>query len=210
MLKKKNVYALIMVMVVVSLLGFCVESIFTGFMHGFFSNKNMVLPFLWGYGLAILLLYVLFGTPECPLWFTKPTNFTSKTEKYVYYFIIAFLGVCIGEIILGYLVEATCNIVWWDYSILPLNITKYTSVPTSTGFASLIFIFMRYIFNPLLDRFSSMNYTALKFIAISFATILTLDMINSAIYMLIKRQTLQIWKIKFKKSGIEWVRNLLS
>ena len=210
MLKRKNVYALIMVMVVVSLLGFCVESIFTVFMHGFLNNKNMVLPFLWGYGLAILLLYVLFGTPECPLWFTKPTNFTSRTEKYVYYFIIAFFGVCIGEIILGYLVEATCNIVWWDYSILPLNITKYTSVPTSTGFASLIFIFMRYIFNPLLDRFSSMNYTALKFIAISFATILTLDMINSAIYMLIKRQTLQIWKIKFKKSGIEWVRNLLS
>lgn len=210
MLKRKNVYALIMVMVVVSLLGFCVESIFTGFMHGFLNNKNMVLPFLWGYGLAILLLYVLFGTPECPLWFTKPTNFTSRTEKYVYYFIIAFFGVCIGEIILGYLVEATCNIVWWDYSILPLNITKYTSVPTSTGFASLIFIFMRYIFNPLLDRFSSMNYTALKFIAISFATVLTLDMINSAIYMLIKRQTLQIWKIKFKKSGIEWVRNLLS
>ena len=210
MLKRKNVYALIMVMVVVSLLGFCVESIFTGFMHGFLNNKNMVLPFLWGYGLAILLLYVLFGTPECPLWFTKPTNFTSRTEKYVYYFIIAFFGMCIGEIILGYLVEATCNIVWWDYSILPLNITKYTSVPTSTGFASLIFIFMRYIFNPLLDRFSSMNYTALKFIAISFATVLTLDMINSAIYMLIKRQTLQIWKIKFKKSGIEWVRNLLS
>ena len=210
MLKRKNVYALIMVMVVVSLLGFCVESIFTGFMHGFLNNKNMVLPFLWGYGLAILLLYVLFGTPECPLWFTKPTNFTSRTEKYVYYFIIAFFGVCIGEIILGYLVEATCNIVWWDYSILPLNITKYTSVPTSTGFASLIFIFMRYIFNPLLDRFSSMNYTALKFIAISFATVLTLDMINSAIYMLIKRQTLQIWKIKFKKSGIEWVKNLLS
>ena len=210
MLKRKNVYALIMVMVVVSLLGFCVESIFTGFMHGFLNNKNMVLPFLWGYGLAILLLYVLFGTPECPLWFTKPTNFTSRTEKYVYYFIIAFFGVCIGEIILGYLVEATCNIVWWDYSILALNITKYTSVPTSTGFASLIFIFMRYIFNPLLDRFSSMNYTALKFIAISFATVLTLDMINSAIYMLIKRQTLQIWKIKFKKSGIEWVRNLLS
>lgn len=210
MLKRKNVYALIMVMVVVSLLGFCVESIFTVFMHGFLNNKNMVLPFLWGYGLAILLLYVLFGTPECPLWFTKPTNFTSRTEKYVYYFIIAFFGVCIGEIILGYLVEATCNIVWWDYSILPLNITKYTSVPTSTGFASLIFIFMRYIFNPLLDRFSSMNYTALKFIAISFATVLTLDMINSAIYMLIKRQTLQIWKIKFKKSGIEWVRNLLS
>ena len=210
MLKRKNVYALIMVMVVVSLLGFCVESLFTVFMHGFLNNKNMVLPFLWGYGLAILLLYVLFGTPECPLWFTKPTNFTSRTEKYVYYFIIAFFGVCIGEIILGYLVEATCNIVWWDYSILPLNITKYTSVPTSTGFASLIFIFMRYIFNPLLDRFSSMNYTALKFIAISFATVLTLDMINSAIYMVIKRHTLQIWKIKFKKSGLEWFKQLLS
>jgi hypothetical protein len=93
MTKKKNIYALIMVMVVVSLLGFCVESIFTGFTHGFLSNKNMVLPFLWGYGLAILLLYILFGTPEQPLWFTKQTNFSSKTQKYVYYFIIAFFGV---------------------------------------------------------------------------------------------------------------------
>lgn len=210
MTKNKTKYALIMVMVVVSLLGFCVESIFTGFTHGFLSNKNMIFPFLWGYGLAILLLYVLFGTPENPLWFTKATNFTNKTQKYVYYFIIAFFGVCIGEILLGYLVEFSCDIIWWDYSIIPFNITKYTSVPTSTAFASLIFIFMRYIFNPLLDRFSSMNYTALKVIAISFATVLTLDMINSALYMLIKRNTLQIWKIKFKKSGLEWFKQLLS
>lgn len=210
MTKNKTKYALIMVMVVVSLLGFCVESIFTGFTHGFLSNKNMIFPFLWGYGLAILLLYVLFGTPENPLWFTKATNFTNKTQKYVYYFIISFFGVCIGEILLGYLVEFSCDIIWWDYSIIPFNITKYTSVPTSTAFASLIFIFMRYIFNPLLDRFSSMNYTALKVIAISFATVLTLDMINSALYMLIKRNTLQIWKIKFKKSGLEWFKQLLS
>lgn len=192
-------FALIMIAVIVSFMGFCVENIFTAFTHGFLSNKNMVLPFLWGYGLAILVLYLLFGTPQNPLFFGKKIHLVGKWRKYLYYFTVAFLGVSIGEIALGFATEKICNIIWWDYSIIPLHITRYTSVPTSCGFSFLIMIFMRYFFNPLLNYFSSMNPQALRVLALSLAFMLSVDMINSALYMMNHNNTLQIWRIDVKQ-----------
>ena len=131
--------ALILVIVVVSFLGFCVENVFISFSHGFVDNRNMVLPFLFGYGLSILAYYHLFGTPDNPLYFSKEFSFPCSNLATIYCFIVAFLGVSIGEIILGYLTEWSVGIIWWNYSAIPLHITRYTSVPTSFCFALTFF-----------------------------------------------------------------------
>ncbi len=191
--------ALVLVIIVASFIGFCVENIFISFSHGFMDNRNMVLPFLFGYGLAILAYYILFGTPDHPLWFTKEMQFQSSFLAHLYSFTIAFLGVSAGEIILGHMTEWCCGIVWWDYSAIPLHITRYTSVPTSLCFASLITIFMKYCFNPLLNIFLKINPHALSFLAVALVLVLSLDMINSAIYMFKNHSTLSIWRIDFKQ-----------
>ena len=187
--------ALIMVIIVVSFLGFCVENIFISINHGFIDNRNMILPFLLGYGFAVLAYYKLFGTTQDPLFFGNEIQISSTFHSTLYCFVVSFIGVCVGEILLGLLTEWSCDIIWWDYSKIPFHITRYTSVPTSLGFATLITVFMKYFFDPLLSAFSKINPVILSFISITFLLFLTLDMINSAFYMLKNHSTLKIWRI---------------
>lgn len=194
-----KICALVLISVIVSFIGFGIENIFISFSHGYMDNRNMILPFLFGYGLAILAYYALFGTPNTPLFFGKEVNI-SGTKATIYCFTIAFLGVSIGEIILGYMTEWLCGIKWWDYSAIPLHITRYTSVPTSAGFAFLITVFMKYFFEPLLSYFSKMNPTTLSFLAVYSVLVLSLDMFNSTVYMFKNHDTLRIWRFDFKKT----------
>ena len=157
-MENTRVFALILVIVLVSFLGFIVENISTSISDRKIDNRNMTLPFLLGYGLAILVIYNLFGTPNEPLFWGKEIALDSSLFSLLYYFAITFLCVSIGELILGHLIEWTCQIKWWDYSDLPLHVTQYTSIPTSLAFATLITIFMKYLFSPLVCKFKNSPY----------------------------------------------------
>ena len=104
--------ALILIIVFVSFLGFITENTFISFRTGKIDNRNMIFPFLLGYGLAILVIYKLFGTPDTPLLFGKEIQINIPFLSFLYYFVIAFLCVTVGELILGHLIEWTCNIKW--------------------------------------------------------------------------------------------------
>ncbi|MBO5716306.1 MAG: putative ABC transporter permease [Clostridia bacterium] len=190
--------SLILIVVIVSFLGFCVENIFMAFDDGIINNRNMLLPFLLGYGLAILAFYTVIGTPDAPRFLKKELQLSSF-GGFAFYFAMAFLGVCIAEIVIGYAVEWSCGIIWWDYTDIPLHITRYTSVPTSTIFALLITVFMKFFFNPLLNGFSKMNPRALAIISISLIVLLSIDFIHSGIYMLKNRDLLRLWRFELKK-----------
>ena len=192
-------YALILVVITVSFFGFCIENIFMSFRWGHMDNRNSVLPFILGYGLSMLGIYLLFGTPLSPKFFTNPLALNGELARGIYYFAIAFLCVSIGEIVIGQITEWVCGVVWWNYSTIPLHLTKYTSVPTSIGFALIITIFMKYGFYPLWSLFSKMKYQTLVFISISLLIVITLDTLNSMLYMLSHRSMLNLWRVEFKK-----------
>ncbi len=191
---------LLLIIIFVSFLGFITENIFISFRSGFMDNRNMVLPFLLGYGLAIFIIFKLFGTPNAPLFFTKELYFKSSFISTLYYFVIAFLCVSIGELILGHLIEWTCDIKWWDYSSLPFHITRYTSVPTSIFFSLFITLFMKYLFTPLINSFSKINPKVLSIFTISLIVLLSIDFLHSAIYMFKNHQIFQLWRIEFNRS----------
>lgn len=204
-MKKMNSYALILVAVLVSFLGFIIENIFVGATDAKMNNRNMILPFLFGYGLAIIAIFLLFGTPEEPKFFTKPLSLGTPMRGVIYYFVISFLCVCVGEVVLGYAIEWGCDIIWWDYTRIPLHFTRYTSVPTSAAFATLIVIFMKFFFRPLCDLFSRINPTLLPILALSFTALLSLDMVNSLIHMIRYHETLILWEIHFEHSLVELI-----
>ena len=192
-------HSLILVIVVVSFMGFCVENVFIGLSHGFIDNRNMILPFLLGYGLSIFAFYSLFGTPVEPLYFKEKIHFKTQWGSTLYCFLIAFLGVSIGEILVGYATEWLCGIIWWNYTAIPLHLTRYTSVPTSLGFALLITIFMKYCFTPLMNAFSKIHSKVLSSVAVALIIILSIDTLNSAIYMFRMNNTLHLWRIEVKE-----------
>ena len=192
--------ALILIIVLISFLGFITENLFIYFRKGFIDNRNMVLPFLLGYGISVFLIYKLFGTPDKPLFFGQEVIVKNGFIGFIYYFIIALLCVMVGELILGHLVEWICDIKWWDYSTIPFSITRYTSIPTSAVFSLLITVFMKYLFSPLMDIFTTkMNPRLLCVLALSLIVLLSVDFIHSGIYMLNHHKTLDIWKIDLGK-----------
>ncbi len=199
-MEEAKTYSLILIVVFISFLGFITENVFIYFRYGTIDNRNMTLPFLLGYGLTVLTFYKLFGTPSNPLFCGRELAIDSSFVSSFYYFAIVFICISIGELILGHLVERVCGIVWWDYSSIPLSVTKYTSVPTSTLFSLFITFFMGYVFNPMLELLSGINSTLLAVISISLLVLLSIDFINSGVYMLKHRTTLKLWRVDFKRS----------
>ncbi len=192
-----KIYSFFMIIALVSFLGFMVENIWLAITKGYMDNRNMVFPMLLGYGLAIVALYAMFGTPHAPrfLWMKIQTG--KAVIDALIYFGIVFVCISLGEYILGTFVEKTSGIVWWNYSRIPLHISKYTSIPTSTGFSILISVFMRYFFMPLLEHFSKMNDHLLGVLAISFMSLMVIDFVYSAAWMYKNGTLMQLWKLDF-------------
>lgn len=189
---KYNIYELGIMAAVVSFLGFIVENIWLAMTKGYINNRNMNAPFLLGYGLLMLFMYFTFGTPYGLKGFKKVK---SKLMKYVIYFLCAFIVVCIGEIVLGVVVEHLCRIEYWNYSNIPLHITKYTSIPTSTVFAMMITVFMGKIFPVLMEWITRLNAQWTKIICIVLWVIMLFDFIASFWYMIKGKKFYLKWKI---------------
>ncbi len=194
-MKTINIWALCMTAVFVSFLGFVVENLWLAIAKGYMDNRNMCFPFLIGYGIAMLLVLGVLGTPKRPCLFGKRILVKSRMVRILFYFAGAMLCVCIGEILLGKLVEHTCHFYWWDYSKIPLHITRYTSIPTSAMFSAAITVFMDVVLKPLYHSFQRWNGGVLKVVVIAVVLLMAGDFLYNA-YKMYKRQGMvRRWRI---------------
>ena len=198
----KNLFAFFMLIALISFLGFAVENLWTAATKGFMDNKNMTLPFLLGYGLAVAAMYLLFGLPRKMRLGTIELSFESDLESMVCYFIVIMLCICVGELVLGFAVEKICGIEWWNYSEIPLHITKYTSIPTSAGFTLIIVHFMDNVFEPLFEFLQSRNTVLLGIASVSLMIMMTADFIRSGYLMYKNKKLLQVWRRETTKNRI--------
>lgn len=192
---KYTYYQLGIMAAVVSFLGFVVENIWLAMTKGYINNRNMNAPFLLGYGLLILFMYAVFGTPAAFKMFTKEKV---RWKRYLLYFLCSFVVVCIGEIVLGIVVEALCHIEYWNYSNIPMHITKYTSIPTSTAFAAMITILMGNVFPVLMDWICRINAQWAKIICIVLWVVMVVDFFVSFGHMIKAKNFYLKWKIFLK------------
>ncbi len=201
-MKAMDIFALCMVVCVVSFLGFAVENIWLAVTKGYMDNRNMVFPFLLGYGIAIVLLYLILGTPQ-KLWlFGRVIRIKERMTKVIFYFTGSMLCVSMGEVLLGKLVEKVCRFYWWDYSKLPFHITRYTSLPTSAMFSCLITLFMDKAFLPLLYCFQKWNYITLRNTAVFFMALMVGDFLYNVFMMYREKSQITRWKIDTTESWL--------
>lgn len=144
-------YLLVLMVIAISFLGWCFENLWLAVTKGFVDNRCMSLPFLLGYGLFIVVLYLCLGTPQTFFALGGITLKKSKWKRYLTYFCMVMFVVSIGEILLGSIVEKFCGFAYWNYSWIPMHITKFTSIPTSIGFACIITFLMAKYFTPLMN-----------------------------------------------------------
>lgn len=182
----------------VSFLGFVVENIWLAVTKGYIDNRNMNLPFLLGYGLALAALYLLFGIPsETPFFSSLPGR-----VRLIPHFLLSALCVSAGEIVLGRVTERLCGIEYWNYSWIPLHITKYTSVPTSTGFGAMITLFMEHCFRPLMAAISRIDERVLLVSAPVLLVALTVDYLYCYGQMVKNRSFYEKWKMRVHWKGL--------
>lgn len=196
---KYNICVFILAATVVSLMGWIVENIWLALTKGYIDNRSMTLPFLLGYGLFIVALYLVIGTPQSLSLLMKGTDRTSQQRCILVYFLISMVLVSIGEVILGTLVERVCGFSYWNYEQIPLHITKYTSLPTSSGFALGITIFMEKFFLPLLDLLAKLPFRLSCILALVFGISLTADFWVSFVKMYRHRSLNYRWRLEVRK-----------
>jgi uncharacterized membrane protein len=189
---------LILMMTIVAFLGFLVENVWLAFTKGYIDNRNMGLPFLLGYGVAIVGLFLLLGTPECSTLFDRLPFLNTPLRRLGFYFGCAFTFVCVAEILLGTFIEKTCNIVLWNYSRFALHITKYTSVPTSSGFAFIITLFMDKFFTPIMNMLSNIDYETSKRVSVIFLALMVYDFCVNTFKMYKNKSLNTVWRLELK------------
>lgn len=194
-MEKTELLALCVIVAVISFLGFAVEDIWLSITKGYMDNRNMYFPFLFGYGLAVIVLWRLFGTPQNLMFCTIPLAIRSPLARKVLYVLFIMTCICAGEVLLGTLVEKLCHFQWWDFSRLPLHITQYTSIPTSAAFSLMIGLFMDNAFEPILRNILAWDYEVLRFTASLLMAIMIGDFVHSGYYMYRNKQMLMKWKI---------------
>ncbi|MCM1193224.1 MAG: putative ABC transporter permease [Butyrivibrio sp.] len=181
--------------IIVSFMGFAVENIWLALTKGYINNRNMNLPFLLGYGLAMVAIYILFGIPSEMKFLNRFPVKASRLAKYLLYFLCVMICISIGEIILGMVTERLCNIEYWNYSLIPLHITKYTSVPTSMGFAAMVTLFMEKVFPFLMDKLSGLDTRAVCIVICVLLVMMLADFVISYGHMIKTQNFNEKWRI---------------
>ena len=192
-----NISDLGIMVAIVSFLGFLVENIWLAITKGYIDNRNMNAPFLLGYGLTFLFLLFTLGIPTgTAQWGIFEQSYAKGILSYAAYFACSFIVVCIGEIMLGTIVERICGIEYWNYSYLPLHITKYTSVPTSIGFATLITVFMGKCALPLMDWIGRFDSIWIRMLSAVLMIVMVLDFFCCFYQMIVSRDFYRKWRIE--------------
>ncbi len=195
----QDIFRLMFLAVIISFLGFVTENVWLLITKGFIDNRNMILPFLSGYGILVVGFYLLFGTPE-----DMRMDFPgSRLSDLGMYYLLAFTTVSIGEIVLGTFAEKYIGIIYWDYSWIPFHLTRYTSVPTSLGFACIIVFFMKYCFTPIMERISHVPDTLLCPIAFFLFAVICLDTLHSFGVMHDKHTLYSLWRIDIPRNIVD-------
>ena len=184
--------------IIASFTGFVVEDIFQLITKGYANNRNMYLPFLIGYGLAILGLWLFIGEPAYPCRLNRTKKDAPTAVKLLAYLLFSFVFVCVAEICLGYAVHMTCGFDYWNYTNYPLHITKYTSVFTSLGFAAIITLFMYYVFPRAMSAFAANKSRAFNLAGIVLLVLLVIDYFLSFGYMYLNQDYHKVWTIRIR------------
>lgn len=182
-------------------IGYWVENLFRLVSKGVLDSRNQILPFLFCYSIAMWALYFALGTPKKARafnirLFTKDDKKTQILSQ-LYYFCVVFLFVFFGEIVVGTLFEKISGIQLWNYSGIPLHVTQYTSVPTTTALSAGVLVLMEYFFTPLMQRIELIPYGKLLKLDYILGGAVVLDWLIMMISINVFKVSPAYWSIQF-------------
>ncbi len=186
----------------ISFLGFALENIWLAARKGYMDNRNMNAPFLLGYGLAVMGFYYVLGTPSNMRIFGSASECGPKSQ-FGAYFLLTFILVSAGEIVLGKTIEKLSGVILWDYTKIPLHITRYTSIPTSIGFTVVIVTFMDCFFEELMAHFMELDPTWVSLAGTALIAIMIADFLRNAARTIRTHKMMTLWRLDLQTRSFQ-------
>ena len=155
-----------------SFLGWAFETVITRLQTGKFYDRGfMYMPFCPIYGVSLIIVYFLLGTPNEGRGLLK--NEENPVKRQLLYLPFAFFIPTAAELLVGFFFDALFGVSLWSYSGLPLNFRGYISLPISLGWMALVFLFMKYLFSP----FKTLVFKTPKGVAIGLSSLLFIALV---------------------------------
>lgn len=172
---------LILYAIIVSHIGWVMEMLLFYFSFGIIADRGfLMLPFCPIYGITLLAVYYLIGTPH------SGGVLISWLEcggvRTIMYFLLAILIPTFAEAAVGEIMEKISGRVLWDYSGMRFNIGKYVSVESSLIWGVLI-LFSMLLFEPILCALSRIDRLIAKRICSVLISAITVDFIVNLVFL---------------------------
>lgn len=133
---------------VLSFIGWLYETLLVRIQHGDWTDRGFLfLPFCPIYGVTLIVVYFLIGTPQEKRGVLK--NIQNPYAHTALYLLFAFLIPTTAELLVGALFDRAFHVSLWSYAAMPMNFHGYISLPISLLWSALIYMFMRLFFTPL-------------------------------------------------------------
>lgn len=188
-------------MIVFSFFGFCAENIGRMTVQHIFDCRHQLLPFLFAYGIALLAVYVLIGTPDDLRFFNirifKEKNRRNKILSHIIYFSVIFVFILGGEIGVGMIYEKCAGVILWDYSDIPTHITRYTSIITTVLYGGGVYLLMAFAFRPMMNLIKKMGLKAATIIDCTLGVAILIDFFVMIIITFVTGSAPNYWSISW-------------
>lgn len=177
---RKECYILAFLAIIISFAGWLMETILFYFKYGSFHDRGFLsLPFCPIYGITLLLILLLLGTPRHGGIILHRVPMSGL--RMILYFLLASLIPALIEFITGETIGKISGRVLWDYSSLEMNIGRYACLEIALLWGVLI-LFVMMLFDIAKKTLSRMPYDFLKRLSIVLIAAISCDFaVNIAI-----------------------------
>ncbi len=190
-----GVARLILLATFLSFLGWCFEVVRQIIFAGHFPDRGLLsLPLCPIYGISIVAIYLLIGTPASPSgvigarllaseWWKKNILTRPLLRLPLYFLFVTFLSSA-AELVTG-LVSKALGSPLWDYSGKPLNLFGVICLEYSLLWGVGLTLFMMLLWKPLYRAFCRIPSKAAKWIAIWLSIPVSIDFLVNVIYLIV-------------------------
>ena len=200
-----EVVYLLLVGIVFTFFGWFGENMVKLVSDGFIDSRFHLLPFIGAYALITFAFQLAFRDPDDICFFShylfKKKTLANKIWSNIITFFVIALFVFLGELALGNILELAFGVKLWDYTGGLCNVTQYTCLESTFGYALGAYILFKFIFHPLINFFRKHLSTKTAFIiVITLGSLILLDELRLYGYMIFGNEAPNYWKlIIFKK-----------
>lgn len=191
--ERPGFYDLVILFVLVSFLGWCMETIYFRIRWGAFSDRGfLTLPLCTIYGSCILAVYLLMGTPtggRLRSLFERAKRLPvllrslSYVGLYAIYFMAAALIPTIAEFFVALFFDKVFGIVLWNYSYYRFDICGYICLEMTLVWGILITAAMRFVWPLLVKLVCLSSPRVIKVKTVVLSVLILADLLFNIIYL---------------------------